>query len=79
MHAKLKEPIFSGNNILISGVFFSLHILSFQCSPLDFCVLMHHLTDISRQVEAVSETALTDLKSELLHSVIKEVDTYRLI
>lgn len=36
---------------------------------------MHHLTGISRQVEAVSETALTDLKSELLHSVIKEVDT----
>lgn len=59
------------------GCSFSLHInvLSFQCSPLDFCILMHHLTDISRQVEALSETALTDLKSELLHSVIKEVDT----
>ena len=34
---------------------------------------MHHLTDISSQVEAVSETALADLQSELLHSIIKEV------
>jgi DNA mismatch repair protein MSH3 len=44
-----------------------------KCSPLDFCDLMHHLTDISSQVEAVSETALADLQSELLHSIIKEV------
>jgi DNA mismatch repair protein MSH3 len=44
-----------------------------KCSPLDFCDLMHHLTDISSQVEAVSETALADLQSELLHSIIKEI------
>ena len=34
---------------------------------------MHRLTDISRQIEAASETALAEFKSDLLHSIIKEV------
>ena len=47
-----------------------------QCSPLDFCVLLHHLTDICSRVESFTDVALTDLHSELLHCIIKEVGEY---
>ena len=44
-----------------------------QCSPLEFCVLMSHLSDVSSQLVATSEMAFKDLHSDLLKQIIKEV------
>ena len=44
-----------------------------QCSPADFCVLMHQLNDICSKVESCSEMVLTHLHSEVLHCIAKQV------
>ena len=44
-----------------------------QCSPLDFCVLMHHLMSVRKQTETTSDMVLSDFNSQLMHSICKEV------
>ena len=44
-----------------------------QCSPVEFCVLMSHLSDVSSQLAAASEMTFKDLQSDLLQQIIKKV------